>query len=146
VVRESRIKENQTRDINRNLITTNHHHHLTQHQQSSPKLDLGDAKSDISTSTPHHRHHHLNSSPPPKTSKYDVTILRTTPNHHQSSETVQYLHIQNKPRTESHLTHRRSAENQTKLPKPPSAPDKQQKAKTTQTTENENRNENRNRT
>jgi hypothetical protein len=29
VVRESRIKENQSRDINRNLITTNHHHHLT---------------------------------------------------------------------------------------------------------------------
>jgi hypothetical protein len=29
VARESRIKENQSRDINRNLITTNHHHHLT---------------------------------------------------------------------------------------------------------------------
>jgi hypothetical protein len=29
VVRESRITENKSRDINRNLITTNHHHHLT---------------------------------------------------------------------------------------------------------------------
>jgi hypothetical protein len=84
VVRESRIKENKTRDINRNLITittTSPHY-----QQSKPKPDPGapNMNTAITTSTPHHRkkqtnekmdlsHSHSTEPPhPPNTSKHTL--------------------------------------------------------------------------
>jgi hypothetical protein len=59
VVRESNIIENQSRDINRNLDTSNHHHQLTTAPtiiaETRPRRDTkSELLTTISTSTPHH--------------------------------------------------------------------------------------------
>jgi hypothetical protein len=59
MVRESRVKENQSRDINNNLITTNHHHSTNNHHRNQTPA-MPNLNTAITTSTPHHRQKQTN--------------------------------------------------------------------------------------
>jgi hypothetical protein len=83
VVRESKITENQSRDINRNLITTNHHHLTT-----APTI--------ITETKP--RRHQIRTPPtPPQLNQVSgrTTHLTTSPHHHLITFTQ--LHLSTKP-------------------------------------------------